>query len=58
MTSASTRIATLDVIRGVAVMGILAANIAAFGFPDFAYMSPASMGAPSMPDLIAPTSSS
>ncbi|MEG8041463.1 DUF418 domain-containing protein [Sphingomonas faeni] len=34
-------------------MGILASNIAAFGFPDFAYMTPASMGAPSTPDLIA-----
>ncbi len=34
-------------------MGILAANIAAFGFPEFAYMTPASMGAPSTPDLIA-----
>ena len=53
MTSAPTRIATLDLIRGVAVMGILAANIAAFGFPEFAYMTPASMGAPSTPDLIA-----
>jgi uncharacterized protein len=53
MTPAPTRIATLDVIRGVAVMGILAANIAAFGFPEFAYMTPASMGSPSTPDLIA-----
>ncbi|TCP98801.1 uncharacterized protein C8J46_104350 [Sphingomonas sp. PP-F2F-A104-K0414] len=34
-------------------MGILASNIAAFGFPEFAYMTPASMGAPSTPDLIA-----
>ncbi|RYY11919.1 MAG: DUF418 domain-containing protein, partial [Alphaproteobacteria bacterium] len=53
MTPAPTRIATLDLIRGVAVMGILASNIAAFGFPEFAYMTPASMGAPSTPDLIA-----
>ena len=53
MTSTPTRIATLDLIRGVALMGILAANIAAFGFPEFAYMTPASMGAPSTPDLIA-----
>lgn len=53
MTPTPTRIATLDLIRGVAVMGILAANIAAFGFPEFAYMTPASMGAPSTPDLIA-----
>ncbi|MBD8620052.1 DUF418 domain-containing protein [Sphingomonas sp. CFBP 13728] len=53
MTPAPTRIATLDLIRGVAVMGILASNIAAFGFPEFAYMTPASMGWPSTPDLIA-----
>ncbi|WP_380778534.1 DUF418 domain-containing protein [Sphingomonas sp. R86520] len=53
MTPAPSRIATLDLIRGVAVMGILAANIAAFGFPDFAYMSPASMGTPSLADTIA-----
>ncbi|MBC3941474.1 DUF418 domain-containing protein [Sphingomonas albertensis] len=53
MTPAPTRIATLDLTRGVAVMGILASNIAAFGFPEFAYMTPASMGAPSTPDLIA-----
>ncbi|MEG3085188.1 DUF418 domain-containing protein [Sphingomonas sp. PB2P12] len=53
MTPAPFRIATLDLIRGVAVMGILAANIAAFGFPEFAYMTPASMGAPSTPDLFA-----
>ncbi len=53
MTPAPTRIATLDVIRGVAVMGILAANIAAFALPEFAYMTPASMGPPGTPDLIA-----
>ncbi|PTQ64568.1 uncharacterized protein C8J45_103418 [Sphingomonas sp. PP-CE-3G-477] len=53
MTPAPTRIATLDLIRGVAVMGILASNIAAFGFPEFAYMTPASMGWPSTPNLIA-----
>ncbi len=53
MTPAPTRIATLDLIRGVAVMGILAANIAAFGLPEFAYMTPASKGWPSTPDLIA-----
>lgn len=53
MTPAPARITTLDLIRGVAVMGILASNIAAFGFPEFAYMTPASMGTPSTPDLIA-----
>lgn len=35
------RIATLDFIRGLAVMGILAANIVAFGQPFDAYMYPA-----------------
>lgn len=36
------RIASLDFIRGIAVMGILAANIVAFGQPFVAYMYPAS----------------
>ncbi|OBV11311.1 DUF418 domain-containing protein [Erythrobacter dokdonensis] len=35
------RIETLDFIRGLAVMGILAANIVAFGQPFDAYMYPA-----------------
>ena len=35
------RIDTLDFIRGLAVMGILAANIVAFGQPMEAYMYPA-----------------
>jgi uncharacterized protein len=39
--SASERIGTLDFIRGLAVMGILAANIIAFGQPSVAYMYPA-----------------
>ena len=34
------RIETLDFIRGIAVMGILAANIVAFGQPFSAYMFP------------------
>ena len=38
--SAGERIATLDFIRGLAVMGILAANIIAFGQPFEAYMYP------------------
>ncbi len=38
--AASERIATLDFIRGIAVMGILAANIIAFGQPFDAYMYP------------------
>jgi uncharacterized protein len=38
---AARRIDTLDFIRGIAVMGILAANIVAFGQPFDAYMYPA-----------------
>jgi uncharacterized protein len=40
-TALSERIDTLDFIRGLAVMGILAANIVAFGQPMDAYMYPA-----------------
>ena len=36
------RIASLDFIRGIAVMGIVAANIIAFGQPMLAYMAPSS----------------
>lgn len=39
--AAADRIDTLDFIRGIAVMGILAANIVAFGQPFEAYMYPA-----------------
>lgn len=38
------RIETLDFIRGIAVMGILAANIIAFGQPSNAYMWPEAFG--------------
>jgi uncharacterized protein len=38
------RIVTLDIVRGVAVMGILAMNIAAFAMPFQAYMNPAAFG--------------
>ncbi|MBU7580961.1 MAG: DUF418 domain-containing protein [Porphyrobacter sp.] len=38
--TAAQRIDTLDFIRGIAVMGILAANIVAFGQPFEAYMYP------------------
>lgn len=38
------RITTLDAVRGVAVMGILLANIVAFGLPEAAYFSPLAWG--------------
>jgi uncharacterized protein len=47
------RIPSLDVIRGVAVMGILAANLPAFAFPEAAYFSPLAAGAPSLADRVA-----
>jgi uncharacterized protein len=52
MTAAATkRIATLDIVRGVAVMGILAMNIVAFAMPDPAYINPLSYGTTSQIDL-------
>ena len=38
------RIAELDIVRGVAVMGILAMNIVAFAMPFQAYMNPLAFG--------------
>jgi len=49
--AAPDRIATLDVIRGVAVMGILIMNIAAFAMPEAAYTNPAAYGGHSGIDL-------
>ena len=45
------RIVTLDVVRGVAVLGILAMNIVAFAMPFQAYMNPVAFGDPSGGDL-------
>lgn len=45
------RIATLDVIRGVAVMGILVANLPAFALPKAAYFSPLAWGGSTGADL-------
>jgi uncharacterized protein len=45
------RIATLDIVRGVAVMGILAMNIVGFAMPDAAYMNPAAYGTNGPADL-------
>lgn len=45
------RIATLDIVRGVAVMGILAMNILAFAMPSAAYLNPAAYGTNGPADL-------
>lgn len=49
--AAATRYESLDAIRGVAVMGILAMNIVAFALPFPAYANPAAGGPPSHLDL-------
>jgi uncharacterized protein len=46
------RILTLDIVRGIAVMGILAMNIVAFAMPFAAYMSPYAYGMESRADLL------
>jgi uncharacterized protein len=43
-TAAPPRIVTLDIVRGIAVMGILAMNIVAFSMPFAAYMNPIAYG--------------
>jgi uncharacterized protein len=48
-----TRIATLDIVRGVAVMGILAMNIVAFAMPVQAYMNPIAYGSEATIDFAA-----
>src|SRR3546814_4576029 len=45
------RFESLDAIRGVAVMGILAMNIVAFALPFSAYSNPAAGGPPAPADL-------
>jgi uncharacterized protein len=47
----SNRIVTLDVIRGLAVMGIFSVNVTAFAFIFPAYMNPAAAGLESGLDL-------
>ena len=44
------RIEILDLIRGIAVLGILAANIVAFGQPWSAYMFPGAFMVPTQDD--------
>jgi len=45
------RIDTLDIVRGVAVMGILAMNIVAFAMPGAAYLNPMAYGTQGPADL-------
>jgi len=49
----SKRIASMDLLRGLAILGILFMNIVAFSAPEPAYMSPAWQGEPSMADKLA-----
>ena len=51
--SGNARIVTLDFIRGVAVMGILLANLPAFALPEAAYFSPAAWGGRTPADIAA-----
>jgi len=46
------RIATLDIVRGVAVMGILAMNVVGFALPFQAYMNPVALGPASEADMV------
>jgi uncharacterized protein len=46
------RIATLDILRGVAVMGILAMNIVAFAMPMQAYFNPLAYGDGGIEDVV------
>ncbi|HZF43952.1 MAG TPA: DUF418 domain-containing protein, partial [Sphingomonadaceae bacterium] len=52
-TAPSDRIASLDVLRGVAVMGIFAMNIVNFAMPDAAQSNPAAFGHDGPADLLA-----
>ena len=51
-TEAPPRIATMDIVRGVAVMGILAMNIVAFAMPFQAYMNPLAYGLEGYADFV------
>lgn len=51
-TKTNGRIITLDVVRGVAVMGIVAVNVVAFAMPIQAYFNPTAYGGTSGLDLL------
>jgi uncharacterized protein len=53
VSTAPDRIDTLDFLRGIAVMGILVANLPAFGLPEAAYFSPAAWGGTAPADIAA-----
>ena len=50
-TETSRRIVTLDIVRGLAVMGILAMNIVAFAMPPQAYINPLAYGTETAADF-------
>ena len=52
-TDFATRILSLDVLRGVAVMGILVANLPGFALPGAAYFSPLAWGGTAPADIAA-----
>ena len=50
-TAPGERIAALDIVRGFAVMGILAMNIVGFGMPGAAYLNPMAYGTEGPADI-------
>jgi uncharacterized protein len=46
------RIVTLDLLRGVAVMGIFSVNVIGFAMPDAAYLNPAAYGGATGANLV------
>ena len=53
MTTDPARIDSLDYLRGIAVMGILVANLPSFALPEAAYFSPAAWGGTRVADVAA-----
>ena len=51
--AAPARLQTLDLVRGVAVLGILLLNIVGFGLPEAAYFNPRAYGGSEGADLAA-----
>ncbi|AQR75431.1 DUF418 domain-containing protein [Sphingomonas sp. LM7] len=52
-TDGNARLAALDIVRGVAVLGILLLNIVSFGMPEAAYVTPRAYGGWHGADLVA-----